>query len=279
MHGKQKRRTDPKSETAELFEQDENFYFIAGYTDWGFPYGITWEEYEVEQRGDARKVTAAGGEAILSGQAGLYFTGGFSGTSATSVEGGESKSSVAESVFVVWLVKDCSLSIDIGDSFEHPVMAIRAEMIIKVTNFNVRIWLTPFLFQRRLGFVSHTDKAKWLVFWLIGYFGCNALRETDFKDRTNSVALGRDHALMLFDNIFRNEQTDARASFPPSSRFIACIKHIEDIRQVFRGNAITIIDHLDHRIFRIQMAMNIYILAVFAVADGVHQKIFKYARQ
>ena len=24
--------------------QDENFYFIAGYTSWGFPYGITWEE-------------------------------------------------------------------------------------------------------------------------------------------------------------------------------------------------------------------------------------------
>lgn len=25
-------------------EQDEYFYFIAGYTPGGFPYGITWEE-------------------------------------------------------------------------------------------------------------------------------------------------------------------------------------------------------------------------------------------
>ncbi len=63
MHGrKKKKRTDPKSESAELLEQDENFYFIAGYTDWGFPYGITWEEYEAEQRGESRKTAAAGGE-------------------------------------------------------------------------------------------------------------------------------------------------------------------------------------------------------------------------
>ena len=26
------------------FEQDENFFFIAGFTEGGFPYGITWEE-------------------------------------------------------------------------------------------------------------------------------------------------------------------------------------------------------------------------------------------
>lgn len=26
--------------------QDERFAFIAGYTSWGFPYGITWEEME-----------------------------------------------------------------------------------------------------------------------------------------------------------------------------------------------------------------------------------------
>ena len=25
-------------------EQDENYYFIAGYTSWGVPYGITWKE-------------------------------------------------------------------------------------------------------------------------------------------------------------------------------------------------------------------------------------------
>ena len=27
---------------------DERFAFIAGYTSWGFPYGITWEEMEDE---------------------------------------------------------------------------------------------------------------------------------------------------------------------------------------------------------------------------------------
>ncbi|MCD9020203.1 hypothetical protein [Cohnella silvisoli] len=26
--------------------QDETYFYIAGYTDWGFPYGITWEENE-----------------------------------------------------------------------------------------------------------------------------------------------------------------------------------------------------------------------------------------
>ena len=28
----------------EMAYQDENFYFIAGYTPGGAPYGITWEE-------------------------------------------------------------------------------------------------------------------------------------------------------------------------------------------------------------------------------------------
>src|SRR5580700_7670656 len=27
-----------------LFDSDEHFYFIAGYTSGGFPYGITWED-------------------------------------------------------------------------------------------------------------------------------------------------------------------------------------------------------------------------------------------
>jgi len=27
-----------------VFESDEYFAYIAGYTDGGFPYGITWEE-------------------------------------------------------------------------------------------------------------------------------------------------------------------------------------------------------------------------------------------
>ncbi|WP_238322701.1 hypothetical protein [Gorillibacterium massiliense] len=57
---KKKKRTDLKTEIMELFEQDENFYFIAGYTDGGFPYGITWEEHEAEQIGEWIKTTVAG---------------------------------------------------------------------------------------------------------------------------------------------------------------------------------------------------------------------------
>lgn len=40
---KKQKRIDHDLESLEQLEQDENFYFIAGYTDWGFPYGITWE--------------------------------------------------------------------------------------------------------------------------------------------------------------------------------------------------------------------------------------------
>lgn len=29
-------------------EQDDHFYFIAGYTDGGAPYGVTWEEHEAQ---------------------------------------------------------------------------------------------------------------------------------------------------------------------------------------------------------------------------------------
>lgn len=61
---KQKMRTNANSESAGLLEQDENFYFIAGYTDLGFPYGITWKEYEAEQRGEEKKVTAVGGKSM-----------------------------------------------------------------------------------------------------------------------------------------------------------------------------------------------------------------------
>ena len=38
---KLRNQTDPE---LTLLEQDENFYFIAGYTSGGAPYGITWEE-------------------------------------------------------------------------------------------------------------------------------------------------------------------------------------------------------------------------------------------
>lgn len=62
MRGRKKnKRSDQKTDSTGLFEQDENFYFIAGYTDGGFPYGITWEEYEEEQRGEPTKVKEAGG--------------------------------------------------------------------------------------------------------------------------------------------------------------------------------------------------------------------------
>ncbi|ALS27143.1 hypothetical protein IJ21_17420 [Paenibacillus sp. 32O-W] len=48
---KKKERSKKKTDTTGLFEQDENFYFIAGYTDGGVPYGLTWEECEAEQSG------------------------------------------------------------------------------------------------------------------------------------------------------------------------------------------------------------------------------------
>lgn len=44
---RRKRRKKKKAETAQLdfnSDQDDNFFFIAGYTSGGAPYGITWEE-------------------------------------------------------------------------------------------------------------------------------------------------------------------------------------------------------------------------------------------
>ena len=41
-----KKMKKQEEEQFELYpDSDEYFYFIAGYTDNGFPYGITWEEY------------------------------------------------------------------------------------------------------------------------------------------------------------------------------------------------------------------------------------------
>ncbi len=37
------------AEDASLIESDQNFAYIAGYTEWGFPYGVTWEELEAEK--------------------------------------------------------------------------------------------------------------------------------------------------------------------------------------------------------------------------------------
>jgi hypothetical protein len=44
-------------------DSDETFAYIAGYTGWGFPYGITWEELE-EREGEPWELNAAeiGGE-------------------------------------------------------------------------------------------------------------------------------------------------------------------------------------------------------------------------
>ncbi|WP_240763207.1 hypothetical protein [Paenibacillus thalictri] len=57
---KKNKRVDQNTDHTRLLEQDENFYFIAGYTDGGFPYGITWEEYEAEQRRESTKVNVTG---------------------------------------------------------------------------------------------------------------------------------------------------------------------------------------------------------------------------
>ncbi|MBQ3795990.1 MAG: hypothetical protein II842_06855 [Butyrivibrio sp.] len=44
MAKKKKKQKQKKQYEMPLLEQDENFYFIAGYTFGGAPYGITWEQ-------------------------------------------------------------------------------------------------------------------------------------------------------------------------------------------------------------------------------------------
>jgi hypothetical protein len=48
MRGRALKKLSKKTQSATIDVpwQDETFFFIAGYTDWGFPYGITWEENE-----------------------------------------------------------------------------------------------------------------------------------------------------------------------------------------------------------------------------------------
>lgn len=41
------RRKQKKYVYNEMYDSDENFYYIAGYTSSGFPYGVTWEEMNV----------------------------------------------------------------------------------------------------------------------------------------------------------------------------------------------------------------------------------------
>ena len=46
---KEKKKAAKKQELDDLlFDSDEHFYFIAGYTSGGCPYGMTWEEAELE---------------------------------------------------------------------------------------------------------------------------------------------------------------------------------------------------------------------------------------
>lgn len=47
------RRKKDKREMEQTIESDNTFAFIAGYTEGGFPYGLTWEELgnsETEER-------------------------------------------------------------------------------------------------------------------------------------------------------------------------------------------------------------------------------------
>ena len=44
MVQKSKRKKINQDVDEPVFESDEYFAYIAGYTDGGFPYGITWEE-------------------------------------------------------------------------------------------------------------------------------------------------------------------------------------------------------------------------------------------
>lgn len=52
----EKKRKEKETKKTELEPwQDENFYYIAGYTSGGVPFGITWEEYERDIKEDNDK--------------------------------------------------------------------------------------------------------------------------------------------------------------------------------------------------------------------------------
>lgn len=51
---KQKKEAREKS-TADEILQDDRFFFIAGYTSGGAPYGVTWEEMEMEPWEDLKE--------------------------------------------------------------------------------------------------------------------------------------------------------------------------------------------------------------------------------
>ena len=45
-----KERRGDKNKMYNLQDQDDRFFFIAGYTSGGAPYGVTWEEMGLEPR-------------------------------------------------------------------------------------------------------------------------------------------------------------------------------------------------------------------------------------
>ena len=50
IKGKQRKKMREKEQQFEY--SDERFAYIAGYTSWGFPYGVTWEELGEEPPDD-----------------------------------------------------------------------------------------------------------------------------------------------------------------------------------------------------------------------------------
>lgn len=48
------RKVKNKQQNTEMtnYDSDETFYYIAGYTDGGAPFGVTWEEMEKEATGE-----------------------------------------------------------------------------------------------------------------------------------------------------------------------------------------------------------------------------------
>lgn len=49
MDLKNRRKIYNKDESESIIDADEIFAFIVGYTEGGFPYGVTWEEMEIQE--------------------------------------------------------------------------------------------------------------------------------------------------------------------------------------------------------------------------------------
>ena len=76
-NSKRRKQTDPE---LTFLEQDENYYFIAGYTSGGAPYGITWEEAAEHGTLNKGKVICLLSSYALTAVCGfvlLFITGGF----------------------------------------------------------------------------------------------------------------------------------------------------------------------------------------------------------